>query len=123
MYLDILLFIDFFAEIPELFDPSKSNFVPLFLEYVLGRIYRELVCFCDSSISTVLKSQSSFCCSRSLDAILSMCNNASISASLLSLFSALGAVARCHHAIHLWESESVAPEHMSTKVWKIRESL
>lgn len=111
------------TEIPELFDPSQSSFVPLFLEYVLGRIYRELVCFCDSSIKSELKEQSSFCCSRSLDAFLSMCNSARIGTSLLSLASVLGAVSHCHHAIHLWECESSFPDEMSMKVWKIKESL
>ncbi len=96
------------------------------MEYVLDRIYRELVCFCDSGILPVLKDQSSFCCSRSLDALLSMCGSASIATSLLSLASVLGAVAHCHHAVHLWESESSDPNDMQRgfgRVWKIKESL
>ena len=117
-------FMDCCAEVPDLFDPSKSSFVTVFIEYVLDRIYRELVCFCDSSILPVLKDQSSFCCSRSLDAILSMCSSASIATSILSLASVLGVVAHCHHAIHLWESEkSLSSDQMSMKIWKIKDSL
>lgn len=75
-----------------------------------------------------MKDQSSFCCSRSLDALLSMCGSTSIAASLLSVASVLGAVSRCHHAVHLWESESVKnessdPVEMYKRVWKIKESL
>jgi hypothetical protein len=114
----------FFLEIPELFDPSKSSFVPSFVEYVIERIYRELICFCDASILPVLKDQSSFCCSRSIDAFLSICNSSrDISTALLSLASALGVVAHCHHAVHLWDSENANSDSMSVKLWKIKDSL